>query len=103
MKLFLSILAAAFSACIYWAINQKPLSESGALLISDPWGIVTLVDLYIGFIIFALFMFFTTTKKSSLIIWIPALMVLGNLVALIYIIFNYTKLTKIFGVQNESK
>jgi len=102
MKTFLSALAAGFAICIYWAFTQKPISESGVLLLADPWGVVTLTDLYIGFILFAMFMFFTVPKKSFLLIWVPALMILGNITALVYILFYYSKLVKIFEVQNES-
>jgi len=92
LKTLLSFLAAVFSIAIYWAFTQKPISESGAWLIKDPWGIVTLIDLYIGFFLFSLFMYFTSIKKRSLLIWVPALMGLGNIIALVYLIFHYKRL-----------
>jgi|GEM_PF-853804 len=107
MRTVFSVLAAGFSYCIYWAFLQKPISESGALLFGDPWGIVTLADLYIGFFIFSIFMALTVSKKITLLIWIPSLMILGNLTALVYLTLHYRKLTQIFnqakGVKNESE
>ena len=32
--------------------------EDGGLLLNNPWGIVSMVDLYVGFIIFAMWIFF---------------------------------------------
>jgi hypothetical protein len=102
LKLFLSALTIAFTLCICWAFTQKPISESGAWMMSDPWGIVTLFDLYIGFFMFGILIFLTIPKKVFLLIWIPALLFLGNVVSLIYLIFYYKNLTTLLGAKNEN-
>jgi len=94
MRTVFSLLAIGFACCIYWAFLQKPISESGSLLLNDPWGLVTLVDLYLGFFMFTIFMYLTNTKKISLIIWIPSLMILGNITALVYLVVHYKKLVQ---------
>lgn len=103
MKSFLGLIASLFAIGVYWAMGEKPLFESGALLISDPWGIITLADLYIGFLLFIIFMFKTVPKKTYLCLWVPSLLLLGNLVSLVYIIFHHQHILNIFKGANENK
>jgi len=102
VKFLFSTLAVAFTYSIYWAFTQKPISASGAILLDDPWGIVTLIDLYIGFLLFGIFIVITIPQKKLLAVWLPLLLVLGNVVSLIYLIFYYKNLTKLFGVKYEN-
>ena len=56
MAIFRSLLglaALAFAALIVWAAKAGDFSGAGTWLTSHPWGIVTLIDLYIGFAISA--------------------------------------------------
>jgi hypothetical protein len=41
-------------AAILWAFSAAPFWPSLAHVTANPWGIVTLVDLYVGFILFGL-------------------------------------------------
>lgn len=95
MKYLLSILSAGFLVLLMWAFFQKPISESGELFFSDPWGIVALADLYLGFFIFSIFIFKNEDNKICSILWTTALLVLGNLISAIYItkfLFNKREL-----------
>lgn len=92
MKALLTALFTFFLILIVWAILQKPITESGALLLNDPWGIVTLVDLYIGFLIFILFVHILEKTFWKTALWAIFLLTLGNLVSLAYIVFNYSKI-----------
>jgi len=93
MKTLLSTLAFGFALSIYWALSVKPLSESADFFFTDPWGIVSLIDLYIGFFLFILFMFKTLPKKAHIIFWAPSLLVLGNIISLGYVVFYFNHLT----------
>jgi hypothetical protein len=53
----LAMLKAAFAipglilaAAIVWAFGKADFWASGAQIIANPWGVVTLIDLYAGFI-----------------------------------------------------
>ncbi len=61
-------------------------SEDGAELLVNPWGIVSLVDLYVGFILFSMWIAFREKNVPSKVIWIILMMVFGFLTASAYIL-----------------
>lgn len=67
----------------------------GGKLLSNPWGIMSLIDLYVGFTIFAMWIAFREKNILSSIIWIFFLMVLGFFTASLYLI-------KVFNQSNGS-
>tara|TARA_B100000131_G_scaffold145389_1_gene141424 strand:+ start:693 stop:971 length:279 start_codon:yes stop_codon:yes gene_type:complete len=73
---------------IIWAQNQVSLFDSP---IPDlPWGIVSLVDLYGGFILVSIWIAYKESLLSSAV-WIFFVMVLGNLTTAIYVIYSINK------------
>ena len=54
-------------------------------LMAYPWFVVSLVDVYVGFILFACWIAVRERVVAS-IIWILLLMTLGNIIACIYVI-----------------
>ena len=81
MKFFqlLPVMAAlALAALIIWAAGAGDFSGFGAVLLSDPWGVVTMADLYIGFLLSALIIWFSHTSKVVALLWIAPIAVLGN-------------------------
>lgn len=65
----------------------------GGMLLSNPWGIMSLIDLYVGFTIFAMWIVFREKNISVATIWILLLMVLGFFTASLYLI-------KVFNQSN---
>jgi hypothetical protein len=57
----------------------------GAWIISNPWGIVSLVDLYVGFILFAMWIFYRESSFLSALLWSVLLMVLGFFIGALYV------------------
>jgi cytochrome b subunit of formate dehydrogenase len=51
LKLAFAIPGAALAAAIVWAIGKADFWTSVVQVTANPWGVVTLVDLYAGFII----------------------------------------------------
>jgi hypothetical protein len=51
LKLAFAIPGAALAAAIVWAFGKADFWASVAQVTANPWGMVTLVDLYAGFII----------------------------------------------------
>ncbi len=47
-----------------------PFSRDGAELLANPWGIVSVVDLYVGFIIFSMWIALREKNTFLAIIWI---------------------------------
>ena len=57
----------------------------GSMIVNNPWGIVSLVDLYVGFILFAMWIYFREEKLLTKLIWIILLMGLGFFIGSLYV------------------
>ena len=58
--------------------------REGGLLLSMPWGIVSLVDLYVGFTLFSGWVIYREQSLIRSAIWVVLIMVLGFFAASIY-------------------
>lgn len=65
--------------------------EDGNVILNNPWGIVSLVDLYVGFIIFALWIGFREKTLLSSVLWIISLMILGFFIGSLYVLISLYK------------
>lgn len=65
-------------ALVLGAIGAGDFFAAGGWLTSDPWGIVTLFDLYFGFAITAILMAWTERDWRWSVFWITPLFFLGN-------------------------
>ena len=75
---------AAMTAVLIYGFTMGDFAGEGSELVSMPWGIVSLVDLYVGF---ALFSFWITFREKSAIratVWILFMVVLGFFTASLY-------------------
>lgn len=70
--------ALVLAALIVWAAGAGDFAGFGAVLLSDPWGVVTMADLYIGFLFAALIIWFSHENKIAALLWIAPIAVLGN-------------------------
>jgi hypothetical protein len=84
VRLILLVLATAFAALIFWAVKTGDFWEEGAWLTSNPWGIVSLTDLYLGFLAVAIFMYVLEPGRTRWF-WIIPLPFLGNVWTLIWL------------------
>jgi len=82
MVAFLGVLAMA-TALIY-GFTQGDFGKDGGELLRNPWGIVSLVDLYTGFILFSGWVFYRESSPVSAILWIILIMVLGFFAGALY-------------------
>ena len=63
----------------------------GGELLANPWGVVSFVDLYVGFILFSLWIGFREKKPFSAIVWILLMMVLGFFTGSLYVLIALFK------------
>ena len=85
---------------ISWALTKSNIFVEGNTILALPWGIVTFVDLYIGFLYVGIWMVIREKLLHS-ILWIISLFFLGNLATSIFILYcikevNNHKVTIIF-------
>ncbi len=60
--------------------------KDGGELLRNPWGIVSFIDLYVGFILFSLWIGFREKSILQTVIWIILMMVFGFLTASVYVL-----------------
>ena len=60
------------------------IGEEGSVLASMPWGIVSLVDVYVGFILFSGWVVYREKSLVRSVVWVVLIMVLGNFTASLY-------------------
>jgi len=61
----------------------------------DPWFVATLVDAYIGFVIFYLCGAYKERTALSRILWFLLIMALGNMAAAFYVLLQLGKLRSV--------
>lgn len=60
--------------------------QDGKELLNNPWGIMSLVDLYVGFTLFSMWIFYREHNLVKSIVWTILMMVLGFFTACVYIL-----------------
>ena len=78
LRLFILLLALVLTAAIALAVGTGDFGAAGAWLVRDPWGRVTLLDLYAGFALSAVVIAAFERKFWSSLFWIAPILVLGN-------------------------
>ena len=58
----------------------------GQALLSMPWGIVSLVDLYVGFTLFSGWIIYREKSLIRSVVWVILMMVLGFFTASLYVL-----------------
>lgn len=81
---FLGVLA--MTAVLFFGFTQGNFFEDGGKLMENPWGIVSLVDLYTGFLLFAVWIVYRESGILPKVIWVVLLMVLGFFTASLYML-----------------
>ena len=76
--------AAAMTAVLVFAFTRGDFSGEGAKLFSMPWGIVSLVDLYVGFTLFSCWIVYREASLARAVLWIVLVMALGFFTASLY-------------------
>ena len=54
------------------------------MLLSMPWGIVSLVDVYVGFALFSCWIVYREKSLVRSVVWVALVIVLGNFTASLY-------------------
>lgn len=67
----------AMTGILIYGFTIGDFSAEGAKLMAMPWGIVSLVDLYVGFALFSCWIVFREKASLSSVIWVILMMVLG--------------------------
>ena len=74
----------AMGGIITWAFASGNFSEEGGKLLSMPWGIVSMVDLYVGFTLFSGWIVYREKSLARSVAWVILMMTLGSFTASLY-------------------
>jgi hypothetical protein len=83
-RLLLLLLSLAFAALIVWAVIKGDVRAEGAWILSHAWGMVSLADLYIGFLISSIVIALFEKPKTA-VLWIAPIPFLGNVWTLVWL------------------
>ena len=74
----------AMTAVLIYGFTVGDFGGEGKQLLSMPWGIVSLVDLYVGFTLFSGWIVYREQSVLRSVIWVVLMMVLGFWTASLY-------------------
>ncbi len=74
----------AMTAVLIYGFTIGDFSGEGSQLLSMPWGIVSLVDLYTGFVLFSGWIIYREKSLPIAIMWTVAMMTLGFFAGALY-------------------
>jgi len=67
----------SMTAVLVYGFGWGHFSNEGSQLLSMPWGIVSMADLYSGFILFGGWIVYREKSTRAKLVWVVLLMVLG--------------------------
>jgi hypothetical protein len=76
----------AMTGVLIYGFAVGDFNGEGRQLLSMPWGIVSFVDLYVGFALFSGWIVFRERSWPHSLIWVALVMVLGFLAASLYVL-----------------
>jgi len=76
--------ALAMGVALIYGFSSGTLSQDGAQLVRMPWGIVSLIDVYVGFILFSGWIVYRERSLPLAFVLVVLVMVLGNFIASAY-------------------
>ncbi len=74
----------AMTGILIYAFTSGNFSVEGSKLLAMPWGIVSLVDLYVGFTLFSCWIVYREKAVLPSILWVVLMMVLGFFTGALY-------------------
>jgi hypothetical protein len=99
IKAAFAVPALILAAAIAWAFGKADFWASGAAILANPWGLVTLIDLYAGFIM-------TGVLVAAIERWRPwafgmmaASFVLGNVVYAVWAVSRGAALVRTIAAR----
>lgn len=74
----------AMTAVLIYGFTIGDFRQDGAEILNNPWGIVSLVDLYTGFVLFSGWIVYREKSVTRSLIWVILMMVLGFFTGSLY-------------------
>lgn len=92
IRLLCLILAIAFTALIGWASVRGDFGPEFAAITAMPWGQVSLVDLYLGFLLYGLAVWVVEKDLKTRLLWAVPVIFLGNAWSLVWVAVRWPQI-----------
>jgi len=76
----------AMTAALLNGFINGNFGQDGGELLANPWGVVSFVDLYVGFALFSIWIAIREKNVFLAVIWIILMMVLGFFTGSVYVL-----------------
>ena len=76
----------AMTGILVYGFSVGDFAGEGSILLSMPWGLVSLVDLYAGFNLFSAWIVYRERSIVRSVLWVTLVMVLGFFTASLYVL-----------------
>ena len=86
-KIIAALGVAAMLIAIGYGFIVGDFAAEGSQLLKMPWGIVSVVDLYTGFVLLAMWIIFREPSGWRAAGWVALLLALGNLTGAAYVLW----------------
>jgi hypothetical protein len=83
--LFCVVGLVGFVVAIGWAAGQESIRDGFRKMLDEPWGLVTLIDLYAGFFVIGAWIWVVEKRRVTAAVWLVLLFFLGNGATLLYL------------------
>jgi len=90
-------------AGIIWASSATSVLTGLRYLAADRWGIVTLLDVYAGVLVVAAWMWACERRAATWVLWVVAMLCLGHLVSLVYLLLRAARARSLAQVFLQSE
>jgi len=83
----------AMTVVLIYGFTVGDFGSDGSKLLQNPWGVVSMVDLYTGFILFSAWIVYREKSFVRSLVWVVLMMVLGFFTASLYtfMALNFSK------------
>ena len=76
----------AMTSVLVYGFTAGNFSADGAELLQNPWGVVSMVDLYTGFTLFSAWIVYREKSVVRSLFWVILMMVLGFFTGSLYVL-----------------
>jgi hypothetical protein len=77
----------AMTAVLIYGFTVGNFSTDGAELLQNPWGKVSIVDLYTGFALFSIWIVYREKSPARSVVWVVLMMIFGFFTGSVYMLY----------------
>jgi len=103
IRLFAWISSLIMTFMIIFSLLTGNFFEQGSILMGLVWGQMSLVDLYVGFFLVYLWIYYKESKMFPKLIWAILLIVTGSLATAVYILIESYRAKSIEELLTQKK